>query len=127
MTGTDSPQPPSRVMNPGRWAGVTQQLCSGGELTDPPLGGPALCQDRVDHLERHDLRQLAPVARGEDTVGYRDLAGDDTLTRQRSLLGTSGVPMERSFHRAVSAVRGSPPVPHRAGSPPAAAPAAGPG
>ena len=41
-------------------------------------------QDGVDHLERHDLRQLAQMARGEDTVGYRDLAGDDTLTGQRS-------------------------------------------
>jgi hypothetical protein len=58
----------------------------GGQLTQPPLGGPALCQDRIDHLERHDLRRLAQMARGENAFGYRDLAGDDTLTGQRSLL-----------------------------------------
>ena len=58
----------------------------GGELTQPPLGCATLGQDRIDHLERDDLRQLAQMARGEDAFGYRDLAGDDTLTRQRGLL-----------------------------------------
>ncbi|WP_246492318.1 hypothetical protein, partial [Actinomadura alba] len=53
----------------------------------PLLDGPAPGQRLVDHLERHDLRQLAQMARGEDTFGHRDLAGDDTLTRQRSSRG----------------------------------------
>jgi len=59
----------------------------GGQLAQPPLRRPALGQDRVDHLERDDLRQLTQMTRGEDTFGYRDLAGDDTLTRQAELLG----------------------------------------
>ena len=58
----------------------------GGELAQPPLDGPALGEGRIDHLERHDLRQFAQMTRGEDAIGYRDLAGDDTLTGQRSPL-----------------------------------------
>jgi hypothetical protein len=37
----------------------------GGELAQPPLGGPAVGQDRIDHLERHDLRQLTQMTRAK--------------------------------------------------------------
>ena len=66
---------------------------------------PALCARRV---RAHAI-----------CFGYRDLAGDGTLTRQRSLLsgqwrpyGTLVLPV------CVSAVRGPPRVPQRAASPP---------
>ena len=62
---------------------------------------------------------------GEDAIGYRDLAGDDTLTGQWGLLSGKRRPYGRPFCPvAVSAVRRSP---GGAGSPEAAAPAAGPG
>jgi hypothetical protein len=72
---------------------------TGGQLAQPLLHGPALGQCRVDHLERDDLRQLAQVARGEKTVGYCDLAGDDTLTGQRSSRGERLVLADKPFYR----------------------------
>ncbi|MGW1365499.1 hypothetical protein ACWCQP_50575 [Streptomyces chartreusis] len=53
----------------------------------PLLHRLALGEDLIDHLERHDLRQLTQMTRSEDTFGYRDLAADDTLTGQRSSRG----------------------------------------
>ncbi|MFG2287901.1 hypothetical protein ACGFOU_17800 [Streptomyces sp. NPDC048595] len=46
------------------------------EPADP--GREALGQSGVGRLERRDLRQLAQMTRGDDIVGHRDLAGDDT-------------------------------------------------
>jgi hypothetical protein len=79
--------PHSRVAALGEQPSGQQQVDHhpGRQLAQPLLHSPALGKDRVDHLERHDLRQLAQMARGEDTLGYCDLAGDDTLARQRSL------------------------------------------
>jgi hypothetical protein len=83
------PGPHSQVATLLEQRGRQQQIDHhpGGKLTQPPLDGPALCQDRIDHLKWHDLRQLAQMTRGEDAFGYRDLAGDDTLTGQRSSWG----------------------------------------
>jgi len=57
----------------------------GRQLSQPLLHSPALGEDLVDHLEGHDLGQLAQMSRGEDTLGYRDFTRDDRLSGQRSL------------------------------------------
>ncbi len=44
------------------------------------------------------------MARREDAIGYRDLAGNDTLTGQWSLLRGKRRPYERSFYRWLSAL-----------------------
>jgi hypothetical protein len=44
------------------------------------------------------------MARGEDAIGYRDLAGDDTLTGQWSLLSGKRCPYGRLFYRWLSAL-----------------------
>jgi hypothetical protein len=49
------------------------------------------------------------VARSEQTLGYRDLAGDDTLTGQRSSRGERLVLEDKPFYRdSASCVRGIP-------------------
>ena len=44
------------------------------------------------------------MTRGEDAIGYRDLAGDDTLTGQWGLLSGKWRPCRRSFYRWLSAL-----------------------
>src|SRR5690348_13275307 len=39
------------------------------------------------------------MTRGEDTFGYHDLAGDDTLTRQAELLRVTAVLADKPFYR----------------------------
>lgn len=84
----------------------------GRQLPQPLLDGPALGEDRVDHLERHDLGQPAQVARSEDTLGHRDLAGDDTLSRQRSLRSCERlVLVDCQFCRGSASFVAAPPQP----------------
>ena len=54
------------------------------QFAQPLLHSPALGEHRIDRLERHGSRQLTEMTRREDTFRHRDLAVDDTLTRQRS-------------------------------------------
>lgn len=36
------------------------------------MNGPALGEDRIDHLQRHDLGQLTQMTRREHATGYHD-------------------------------------------------------
>src|SRR5262249_13466129 len=58
----------------------------GRQLAQPALAGAAIGEDRINHLERHYLGQLTQMTRAVQPLGYRDLAGDDTVFRQRSSL-----------------------------------------
>ena len=85
LLGPDGPAgaPPGQDLRSGSYMAANRSGTNQDQLKSkcPRFqGNPA-------NLERDDLRQLTQMTRGEDTFGYRDLAGDDTLTRQAELPG----------------------------------------
>jgi hypothetical protein len=55
----------------------------GRKVPDPALDPARLLKHRVDHLERHLLRQLAQVTRREPPSGHGHGTGNDRLIQQR--------------------------------------------
>jgi hypothetical protein len=77
--------PDLRVAQLGEQAPRQQQVHhdAGREIADAALDPARLLQHRIDHLERHLLRQLAQVPRCETPSGHRHDAGDDRLIQRR--------------------------------------------
>ncbi len=74
-------RPDLRVSQLGEQAPCHQQVDHdpGREVPGTALDPACLLQHRVDHLERHLLRQLAQVTRREPPSGHRHGTGNDTL------------------------------------------------
>jgi hypothetical protein len=75
------PAPDLRVPQLGEQAPGQQQVNHhpGRQVADAALDPARLLQHRVDHLERHLLRQLAQVTRREPPSGHRHGTATDRL------------------------------------------------
>ena len=72
----------------------------------PPLDPARFLQHRVDHLERHLLRQLAQVTRREPASGHRHGTGNDRLIH-------GGAPGDEAVFGGQTSLTGVPLPPHQ--------------
>ncbi|HEY8985041.1 MAG TPA: hypothetical protein VIU15_36385 [Streptomyces sp.] len=66
-----------------------------GQVPQSALHAAVLLQDRVDELERHDLRQLAQMTRSEGTHGHGELAGEPRQAKWRGTMSVFSAATDR--------------------------------
>lgn len=112
----DKPPPDLRVPRLREQAPGQQQVHhhAGRQAPDTALDPAGLLQHRIDHLERHLLRQLAQVPRSETASGHRHDTRNDRLIQRRGSRGEVCLGRQTSLtgapppSAAISALTGTP-------------------